>query len=48
MTNARYVVVVEGQRLPDGYDEEYTGTVEPTYGYPELLTRVPYANTGQR
>lgn len=31
---------------PDGTDEEYTETVfEPTYGYPELLTRVPFMAT---
>ena len=31
---------------PDGTDEEYTETVfEPTYGYPELLTRVPFMPT---
>lgn len=31
---------------PDGTDAEYTETVfEPTYGYPELLTRVPFMAT---
>jgi len=31
---------------PDGADSEYSETVfEPTYGYPELLTRVPFMAT---